>query len=419
MRTLFTIILFIISITVYGQKAAYPFPVHAPYHLPFFKPIGSTPKQMDDSTTSFYRQWKNEHVRHDCPEHSMYYVFDNEHSGRKKGTICISEGQGYGMMIMALMAGYDAEAKTIFDGMYLFYKSHPSAASAYLMTWEIEAGCKSKIARDNNFSATDGDMDIAFSLLLADAQWGSGGAINYRREAVAMIAEIAKHEINPTNYTIVMSDALESSDPRYNDMRTSDFMPDHFREFFTATGDSLWLKVIDKGYQLFDQLQKQYAPITGLLPDFVQYTTHGYAPAKAKYLESDNDGQFYYNACRTPWRLTSDYLAWGDARAFRSVVKMNQWIRKKVLNKPFKLYAGYYLDGKDILDNDYSTPAFVCPFVVSASIDANAQLWLSDLWNYLLTMKFDDYKYYDNTLRMLTMIVLSGNYWTPGMMIKK
>ena len=39
-------------------------------------------------------------------------------------------------------------------------------------------------------SATDGDMDIAYSLLLANEQWGSNGKINYLKEAQLMIAAI-------------------------------------------------------------------------------------------------------------------------------------------------------------------------------------------------------------------------------------
>ena len=31
----------------------------------------------------------------------------------------------------------------------------------------------------NAESQTDGDLDIALSLLMADKQWGSGGAVNY------------------------------------------------------------------------------------------------------------------------------------------------------------------------------------------------------------------------------------------------
>ena len=38
--------------------------------------------------------------------------------------------------------------------------------------------------KDHTGSATDGDMDIAYSLLLADNLWGSHGKINYKEEAI-------------------------------------------------------------------------------------------------------------------------------------------------------------------------------------------------------------------------------------------
>ena len=34
----------------------------------------------------------------------------------------VSEGHGYGMMLVAYMAGYDSEAQAIFDNLFRFYK---------------------------------------------------------------------------------------------------------------------------------------------------------------------------------------------------------------------------------------------------------------------------------------------------------
>ena len=39
-------------------------------------------------------------------------------------------------------------------------------------------------------SATDGDMDIAYSLLLADKQWGSDGEIDYLKQGKKVIDAI-------------------------------------------------------------------------------------------------------------------------------------------------------------------------------------------------------------------------------------
>ena len=47
-------------------------------------------------------------------------------------------------------------------------------------------------------SATDGDLDIAYSLLLAHKQWGSNGTVNYLKEAQDMITKGIKAS-NVTN----------------------------------------------------------------------------------------------------------------------------------------------------------------------------------------------------------------------------
>jgi endo-1,4-beta-D-glucanase Y len=397
-------------------KANYPFPMHSIYVTNVYKPDICTQQQIDDSTRAFYTIWKSLHIRHNCPDPSQYYVLNDENrsDGRNRGNICVSEGQGYGMIITVIMAGYDPEAKTIFDGLYRFCKAHPSSVDPNLMTWNIVTGCKSKISGDNNYSATDGDLDIAFSLLLADKQWGSNGSINYRREAVSMIHSIVQHEINPQTYSVMISDALQTDDPQYFDTRASDFMPAHFREFFNATHDSVWLKVIDAGYSIFMDIQAKHSTASGLIPDFLQYVNHKYIPAKPKYMESDYDGHYYYNACRVPMRLSADYMLFGDKRAFEILGKMNHWIEKKTGQKPHKLYSGFKLSGSNINGNDYSTPAFIAPFVVSAMVGAENRDWLNKLYPFLLQLGYKDFRYYNNTLKMLCLLMISGNYWTPS-----
>lgn len=260
---------------VLSVKVNCPFPMHTKYVSNVFKPEIYSQQQLDDSTRAFYDIWEKLHIRKNCPDPIQYYVLNDENrsDGRSRGNICVSEGQGYGMIITVIMAGYDSEVQNIFDGLFRLFKAHPSSVDPYLMTWNIFTGCKSKIASDNNYSATDGDLDIAFSLLLADKQWGSNGPINYKQEAINMIHSIVEHEINPKTYSVMISDALQTDDPQYFDTRASDFMPGHFREFYNASHDSAWLKVIDKGYLIFKQIQEKHSVASGLIPDFYNMLT--------------------------------------------------------------------------------------------------------------------------------------------------
>ena len=379
-----------------------PFPQHVVYTKGAIKPNHITQEQLDQATLTFYQQWKKRYVKAACSPGQYYIWF--ERRGQKQ---CVSEGQGYGMMITALLAGADPTAKSTFDGLFNFYKAHRNNHQ-YLMAWAQDKGCKNI----DKSSATDGDMDIAYSLLMADTQWGSNGAISYLEEAKKMIGAIMKYEINPKTYSIILSDAVEYDSKDYFDTRTSDFMPDHFKAFEKATGDKRWRKVIDNNYRLFAHMESVYSPDAGLVPDFIINVNKRPTPAKPHFLESKYDGYYNYNACRVPWRIATDYLTSGDSRAKAINDKINRWIRETTKGNPDNISAGYTLEGNDIKGRYFEALSFIGPFDVSAMVDGKNQQWLNADWDYLVHFKLKDYDYYDNSIKVLDMITLSGNYWT-------
>ena len=398
--TLFVVLLFL-DISSFAQQTLRPFPQHTPYYKSTIKPDHISQKQLDEHVLNFYRQWKNRYIKSGC--HPGEYFVWFELPGNKR---CVSEGQGYGMMITALMAGSDPSARDTYDGLYKYYKAH-TGNHKYLMAWAQNKNCRDQ----DKSSATDGDMDIAYSLLLANTQWGSTGEINYLKEAQNMIAAIMKYEINLHTYSVLLSDAIEYDSKDYNDTRSSDFMPAHFKAFEKATHDARWGKVIGNNYKLFSYMQQTYSEDAGLIPDFIRHVNKKPAPSPRNYLESPYDGYYNYNACRVPWRLATDYLLTGDPRAKAITDKINHWIRETTKNKPDNISAGYTLDGNDIKGRYFEALSFIGPFAVSAMTDKKNQQWLNDVWDYLVNFKLKDYDYYDNSIKLLNMIILSGNYW--------
>ena len=87
-----------------------PFPQHETYTTGSIQPSNYTQAQMDAQIESHYDLWKVEYLKNDCGANE-YYV--EAWAGNN-----VSEGTGYGMMITAIMAGYDADAQTYFDGLY-------------------------------------------------------------------------------------------------------------------------------------------------------------------------------------------------------------------------------------------------------------------------------------------------------------
>ncbi len=394
------------------SSPTHPFPQHVTYAPNTIIPNHVSPAEMAQEVESFYDDWKTARLRDDCGGGS-YYVYMGEATGGSADTISTSEGHGYGMIITALMAGYDPQAQTIFDGLYQFFREHPSVNSPDLMAWNQVEGCED-VEPDNTGSAVDGDMDIAYALLLADRQWGSDGAINYQAEAISVINAILEHEINPETSIIMLGDWVTPDEPEYYyGTRSSDFMPGHLRAYYQATGDDVWLDVLEANYSLYEDIQARYSPETGLLPDFIQNTNTTPQPAEPYYLEDDTDGWYYYNACRDPWRIGVDVLYSGDPGELEMLSRMNTWMQAATDGDPANIHAGYDLTGMTGEDYDYIDMAFIAPLGVSAMVEADNQQWLNDLWDFAVNHPFEDEQYFDSTLKLLSMIVMSGNWWVP------
>ncbi len=404
MKKIFTFLLVIVAIAAKAQH--YPFPQHTSYHT-HIKPNQFTQDQLDSQVKSYYDAWKAKYLINGCESNHYYVFFD---SGN---TNTVSEAMGYGMMIVPLMAGYDPDAKTIFDGLFRYFKAHPSHIMPHLMAWKQITGCVNSNGPD---SATDGDIDIAFGLLLAHAQWGSDGSINYFQEALLVIKDLmgdnaSEGDINQDYASIKLGDWVQSGS-YMTGTRTSDFITDHFRAFGCAIHDTAWYDVINQCYNLIDTIQTSYSPQTGLLPDFIIDVDNHPKPANPNYLEGDLDGNYSYNACRDPWRLANDYLISGDERARDAVLKIDHWLVESAEGSTNNVHAGYYLDGS--VAAGWSDNSFTAPFTVGAMLDTANQEWLNKLYSRILQANTANGGYYDNTLRLLSMITISGNYWVPS-----
>ncbi|MFF1512221.1 glycosyl hydrolase family 8 [Streptomyces sp. NPDC058326] len=385
-----------------GGGTAVPFGSHLkPYAAGILKPSGSQATN-DQKVVDYYNRWKAAFVRQNCGN-GWYQVIspDADHP-------YVAEAQGYGMVVTATMAGADPDAKKIFDGLVKWKIDHPSSINPNLLAAEQDASCKSVNGGDG---ATDGDMDVAYGLLLADKQWGSAGTYDYKDLALKHIAAIKKDELNPTTKLLKLGDWSSSGDQYYWISRTSDWMADHFRAFRTASGDTTWDAVRGAHQAQISRLQSTYASGTGLLPDFVVDTDTTPRPAPGKVLEDVNDGAYWWNACRTPWRIADDAVTSGDATSLAAARKLNSWIKTKTGGDPNKIAIGYQLNGTPISSG--SEAAFFAPFAVAAMTDPGSQAWLDALWNKMLATPIDTSSYFSASIQLQVMITASGNHWVP------
>ncbi len=394
-----------------GAEARHPFPQHVAYAPGSLRPSHRTQAQQDEDVRGAYDRWKANYLATAGMTARGETRFRVK-KARDSGAPSVSEGMGYGMVAVALMAGHDAAAQSRFDGLWRYFDAHRSTREPRLMDWHVPADESPEPGEDN--SAFDGDADIALALLLADRQWGSGGTVDYRAEAENVLAGMMASEVGPTSHWPMLGDWAQAGSEKYNEYtpRSSDFMPAHFRVFARASGDATWNEVITACQNAVSAFQSGVSPVTGLLPDFlvpVSAGDHALRPAPPSFLEGAWDGAYYYNAGRVPWRLGTDALLHRDATSASQARKIAEWAAGAAHDDPQAIKPGYLLDGSPIPNGDYFSTFYAAPLGVAAMV-AGQQTWLNAIYD---AVRDQEQGYYADTVTLLCLIVMSGNYWDP------
>lgn len=397
------------AVVLMGSEAALgaatrPFPFHTTLTAGVIKPSHVTQAQMDAKIRSYYNVWKTAYLRN-TGGGSYWVKYDNTNS-------TVSEAHGYGMVLAAYMAD-----KAVFDSMFRFFKAHPSINAPHLMAWKQTLRAGAMVSVEGSDSATDGDMDVAYALLLAHVQWGSAGPIKYRTEALLILRDVLAHEVNSATWTLTPGDWATGADARHT--RPSDFMTAHFLAFAKAdpANASKWNAIYNSVSKMVNYRFTHGSQNTGLMPDFLVQSGVNFVPVRGTYLESPHDGDFDYNACRTPWRLAMSYIMLGRTDMLAVLRKQATWIRTKTAGVPTGIRAGYF-----VINGANGTPyvnfddlAFTAPFAVNAMAGGPAaQTWLNSLWT---SITGGDYgtrnDYYGDTIRLQVMLTVAGDWWQP------
>jgi len=391
-----------------AQSPAHPFPQHVAYAAGSIRPSQFTPAQMDADVQAFYDYWKKTYLLPagtTSDGRPRYRVAFGKSGANAKATV--SEGQGYGMVIVPLMAGHDPDARQLFDGLYEFAAAYPSHRDPRLMQWKVPID-----KGDGADSAFDGDADIAYGLLLANAQWGSAGKVDYATAAKPRLAGILAATIGKESRLPTLGDWAEPGTTKQYEPRSSDFMPGHFRAWARFTKDPTWDTVASNCAAVVTALQANHSSETGLLPDFIigAHPLSAAKPAGPHFLESANDGALYYNAGRDPWRLGTDALLNRDATSAAQAKKIAAWLNQKTGGQAKKIHAGYHLDGTDLKGNDYFSTFFAAPMGVAAMLDSANQGFLDSIY---ASVRTKHENYFEDSVTLLCLLVMSGNFWDP------
>lgn len=317
-----------------------------------------------------------------------------------------SEGMGYGMLITVVMAGYDANAKVYFDGMYRVVRGCPaiglaskgSAISDYQMDYRILPDMSS----GDGWPAQDGDMDIALALLMAHRQWGSSGAINYYQQALNTInAMKATPQFTSGGISIAR-----------NVSRVSDYMAGHFRSFKKATNDTFWDDARTNSLTQAQNITTNFSPSAKLQPGFIYDPLGTPKPDNVVRLDRSGIEDIYdENSIRNPWRWGADFVHSGDAGWGTLAKNIVTQMQTNSGGSASSLCYAYRLDGTPYA-NLYKEPAQGGCLMAGCAVDATLQTFMNTLYAASVGSGFDT-RYFKGELQLLPLFVVTGNWWRP------
>ena len=91
---------------------------------------------------------------------------------------------------------------------------------------------------------------------------------------------------------------------------------------------------------------------------------------------------------------------------------MSRWCENYHHGNPYDIHAGYELSGVPLPTSDYFSTAFVAPLGIAAMNNPLQQEWLNKIYD-AIRHEHQGY-YYEDTLNLLSLLVITGNFWAPS-----
>lgn len=317
----------------------------------------------------------------------------------------VSEGIGYGMLITLFENDWEA-----FNRLWVYsqaYRNSLYASGKGLMPW-LTASFSYDIGDVS--SATDADLDIATSLVIAYYKTGNSA---YLTDALTLISAIWEYEVNKSNYLIYSGDTpmwTTVADPVYN---LSYFSPVALRLFAMVDPNHDWTAVLNAEYAFMQNVQ---AAGTGVFPDWVNGS--GVATNPNNNSADKTYWTFNKESVRIPWRIAWDYYWFQDERAAGVLNTLNAFISAKSGGDPTSmalatLYSYNPAVGADITNGTKVSEQWLGAWCLTGMAGATA--WLDACTNHFNTqpMQTSAGSYYTNILQVMYSQLLNGLFTKP------
>lgn len=325
--------------------------------------VRATTAAASDVQTA-YGQWKTDYYEESGTEARIRWDDKSK---------TVSEGIGYGMLIMVCMDNSQNNTRAMFDKLWNYYKKWRNTNG--VMHWKINGF----LNVEGQNGATDGELDAAAALVLAYRQWGD---VKYRTDAGELITNIWDHEVNSNQY-LKPGDAWDTK-------KNPSYFSTGALELFKSVDTHDWDAVIRNSYAL---IKKVANSSTGLPPDWCSQDGN------------TQEGEFGYDAVRTPWRMAWAYSWYGHKDASDICAKMALWIRSSTNNDPAAIKAGYARSGS--AQANFSNSTYTGCLSSACMVSSDNQDYVNK--GFTATKSVDAAGYYNKTLQVITMLTLSGN----------
>lgn len=305
----------------------------------------------------------------------------------------VSEGIGYGLVIAAY-----AGDKEKFDKLLNYYNNRKNGNG--VMNWEYP-GCST--GASGGGAATDGDLDAAMGMLVAVHQWPGQG---YETDFESLATAMKNSEF--TNCGLIVQkpgDAwggCDCTNPSY-------YAPGYYRAYATyyeEKGDNnnanFWFQAADDAYTVLFANQNNSS---GLVSAWTN-SSGAAGPCGGQVGGGGGPDTYQYDACRTPWRIATDYLWWGNQDAYNFLEPIVNFVNTSIGGLE-NVVDGYYLDGTP--SGQWHNVPFVGSFALSgmATTQADADQYM----NYFAGMQGDNY--FNTCLSVMYKFLATGNFWNP------
>lgn len=270
---------------------------------------------------------------------------------KSQANITTSEGQSYTMLRSVWM-----DDKQTFDNSWKFTKENMQRPDDKLMSWKFgqkndgSYGILTDIGGNN--TASDADVDIALSLMMAYSRWNQADYLYQAKQIINSIWE--KEVVMVAGKPVLAANDIERNSQTTIVVNPSYFAPYSFRLFSQVDTKHDWNALVDNSYDLLAQLSDDplgKGSSSGLPPNWI--TMNRQTGALIPDASPNLDTNYGFDAFRTPWRLALDYEWYKDERAKNILSKYeflaDQWKENQ------KIKTVYSHDGSVI--GDYETPA--------------------------------------------------------------